>query len=122
MDVVWPSIAETMLRRGLVLRKADHSRLTGYVEVRGRISGADEGPMLYATSNCHAGFWRTMPDLVMDERHIEDVNTDQEDHCYDDVRYACMSRLWANLVKEPEPMPDRWLRFEKKETESWRTA
>lgn len=117
-----PSIAETMLRRGLVLRKADHSRLTGYVEVRNRVSGADEGPMLYATSNCHAGFWRTMPDLVMDERHIEDVNTDQEDHCYDDVRYACMSRPWANMTVAPEPMPDRWMRFEERDQETWRTA
>ena len=69
-----PSIAENMLREGVVLRKADNARLVGYVQVRQRISGDEDGPMLYATKNCVDGFWRTMPDLVMDERHVEDVD------------------------------------------------
>ena len=119
-----PSIAETMLRHGVVLRKADHSRLVGYVQMRQRIAGDEDGPMLYATRNCHDGFWRTMPDLIMDERHPEDVDTDQEDHCYDDCRYACMSRPWMSVVKKPKKPVDRWMRaFEQEgDTESWRTA
>lgn len=119
-----PSIAETMLRHGVVLRKADNSRLVGYVQMRQRIAGDEEGPMLYATRNCHDGFWRTMPDLVLDENHPEDVDTDQEDHCYDDVRYACMSRPWMSVVKKPKKPVDRWMRaFEQEgDTESWRTA
>lgn len=120
-----PSIAETMLRHGVVLRKADNSRLVGYIQVRQRISGDEDGPMLYATSNCHDGFWRTMPDLVMDERKVEDVDTDQEDHAYDDTRYACMSRPWMAVVKKPEAKPDRWMtKFEgvAVNEESWRTV
>lgn len=119
-----PSIAETMLRHGVILRKADHSRLVGYVQVRQRIAGDEEGPMLLATKNCHDGFWRTMPDLIMDERHPEDVDTDQEDHCYDDVRYACMSRPWMAVVKKDKPKVDRWMRaFERDdEAESYRTV
>lgn len=119
-----PSIAETMLRRGVVLRKADHNRLTGYVEVRQRINGDGDGPMLYATKNCHDGFWRTLPDLVMDEQHPEDVDTDQEDHCYDDVRYACVSRPWMQAPIRKEKKPDRWLqRFEEEEDEdSWKVV
>jgi hypothetical protein len=113
-----PSIAETMLRRGVVLRRADHNRLTGYVEVRQRINGDGDGPMLYATKNCHDGFWRTLPDLVMDEAHPEDVDTDQEDHCYDDVRYACVSRPWTQAPSKKEKKPDRWMqRFEESEDE-----
>lgn len=113
-----PSIAETMLRRGVVLRRADHNRLTGYVEVRQRIGGDGDGPMLYATKNCHDGFWRTLPDLVMDESHPEDVDTDQEDHCYDDVRYACVSRPWTQAPSKKEKKPDRWMqRFEESEDE-----
>ena len=77
-----PSHAETMLSRGVILRKGDNSRIAGYLSVRDRISGDEEGPMLYATTNCHNGFWRTMPDIVMDERHVEDVDSDQEDHCF----------------------------------------
>lgn len=120
-----PSIAETMLGRGVVLRKADNSRLVGYVQIRQRIAGDEDGPMLYATKNCHDGFWRTMPDIVMDENHTEDIDTDQEDHCADDVRYACMSRPWMAAVKKVEKKPDRWLQaFESEGTndESWRTV
>lgn len=119
-----PSIAETMLRYGVVLRKADNSRLPGYIQVRQRINGDEDGPMLYATRNCHDGFWRTMPDLVMDERKVEDVDTDQEDHAYDDARYACMSRPWMGTLKKPEKKPDRWMRFDKDgdNDETWRTA
>ena len=116
-----PSHAESMLSRGVILRQADNFRLAGYLQVRARIAG-DEAPMLYVTRNCHAGFWRTMPDLVMDENHPEDVDTDQEDHCYDEVRYACMSRPWMKVVT-PKAKPKRdWLAPKEDEEESWRTA
>ncbi len=119
-----PSHAEIMLRHGLVLRKADNSRHAGYLEVRGRVAGGLEGPMLYATKNCHAGFWRTMPDLIMDRADPEDVDTDQEDHCFDDVRYACMSRPWLKVEEAKTKAPDRWLRLfdERDEADSWKTA
>lgn len=120
-----PSIAENMLRKGVVLRKADNARLVGYVQVRQRIAGDEDGPMLYATKNCHDGFWRTMPDLVMDERKVEDVDTDQEDHAYDDTRYACQSRPWMSVVKEKKAPVDRWMKkFEgtSANEESWRTV
>jgi hypothetical protein len=121
-----PSIAETFLRGGVVLKRADNSRLTGYVEMRNRIAGDEDGPMLFATKNCHDGFWRTMPDLVMDENHPEDVDTDQEDHCYDDVRYGCMSRPWMSAPQKKKKPVDRWMRaFEREDVdaeESWKTA
>ena len=116
-----PSIAENMLRKGVVLRKADNARIVGYVQVRQRIAGDEDGPMLYATKNCHDGFWRTMPDLVMDERHVEDVDTDQEDHAYDDTRYACQSRPWMTVVKKTAEKKKDWFR-EKEEVDGWRTA
>jgi len=118
-----PSHAETFLKSGVVLRKADNNREPGYVEVRQRIAGDEEGPMLYATKNCHDGFWRTMPDLIMDESHPEDLDTDQEDHCYDEVRYACMSRPWMSAPQKKEEKRDRWLnKFDEDEEETWRTA
>ena len=116
-----PSIAENFLKRGLVLRKADNSRIVGYVQVRQRIAGDEDGPMLYATKNCHDGFWRTMPDIVMDDKHPEDIDTDQEDHCVDDVRYACMSRPWMSVVKKEKARVKDWF-MEKEEPTSWRTA
>lgn len=123
-----PSHAETMLRYGVVLRKADNARIAGYLQVRGRIAGDedDEGrsvPMLYATSNCHAGFWRTMPDIVMDDKHVEDIDTDSEDHCADDVRYFCSSRPWVKPLKVVQQRKRDWCEFDRDDTEeSWRTA
>mgnify|MGYP001567585131 FL=1 len=120
-----PSHAERMLKYGVVLRRSDNARLQGYVEVRQRIAGDEEGPMLYATKNCHDGFWRTMPDLVMDENDLEDVDTSQEDHVYDSVRYMCMSRPWVNAPAKKKEKPDRWMRrFEEDENaeESWKTV
>jgi len=123
-----PSIGERFNNYGVVMRPAPKgrgSRHNGYIEVRQRIEGNLEGPMLYATSNCHSGFWRTLPDLVMDEHlhgvQSEDVDTEQEDHTYDEVRYACTSRPWERHVeKKKEPM-DRWFRMEEKSEDSWRT-
>lgn len=117
-----PSHAEIMGRHGLILRRADNSRFAGYLEVRSRIAGDENGPMLYATKNCHSGFWRTMPDIVMDESHVEDVDTDQEEHCYDEVRYFCMSRPWAKAGQEKRKVKVRDYNFEEKETESWKTV
>lgn len=119
-----PSHAEVFARRRLSLRKADNSRIAGYLEVRGRIAGDVEGAMLYVTKNCHTGFWRTMPDIVMDETHTEDIDTDQEDHCADDVRYACMSRPWAKVIEKKKPKIDFWDRaFARNTVESnWKTV
>ena len=66
--------------------------------------------------------------LTVDEAHlfyakgILSSNTDQEDHCYDDVRMACMSRPWTQETEKAKPVRDRWMRFEPKEEESYRTV
>jgi hypothetical protein len=42
--------------------------------------------------NDAAPFWTTIPLLREDPRNIEDVDTRQEDHVYDSVRYGLMFR------------------------------
>ena len=127
-----PSIAETFNKHGVVFKpspKGPNSRHIGYVEVRNRIAGGAEGAMLYATSNCHQGFWRTMPDLVLDEARFgvqsEAVDSDQEDHVFDEVNYACSSRPWLRHLEKPEDKPDRWMRKMERDSageDSWRTV
>ena len=48
-------------------------------------------PMMYIFSNCKA-FIRTIPTLCYSQSHLEDIDTDQEDHVYDESRYMAMSR------------------------------
>lgn len=123
-----PSIAETFGKHRCYMRRAikgPGSRHNGFTEVRNRIAGEDGKPMLYATKNCQAGFWRTMPDLVLDEHKYgiksEQVATDQEDHCSDEVMYACSSRPWLREMKKPVVLEKDW--FAEKEVEpSWRTV
>ena len=47
--------------------------------------------MIYFFSTCKDSI-RTLPALQHDPVKAEDVDTEQEDHAPDEIRYACMSR------------------------------
>lgn len=101
-----PSIVERMMRatKGKVgFRPADNQRLPGWDQVRGRLIGEDDRPMIYWFSTC-ADTIRTLPALQHDEKRPEDLDTDGEDHAADSVRYACMSRPYTPVRKVVEPM------------------
>ena len=80
------------------LEQSRKDRAANYLEFRSRIANAYEGlPALYVTANCEH-FWRTVPDLQLDEDHPEKGwDTTQEDHVADEVAYALVSRpkLWT---------------------------
>jgi hypothetical protein len=119
-----PSVAERMAEAGVVLKRGANDRRAGFEAVRARLAGDERGPGLFVFSTCTDGFLRTVPELVLDPDNPEDVDTRQEDHAYDEVRYACMSRPWAPAPRTPAPGPaDRWARaFESKPTDGWRVA
>lgn len=84
------------------MEKSRKDRTANYLEIRNRIANAYEDglPSLYVTSNCEH-FWRTVPDLQLDEIDPEKGwDPDQEDHVADELGYACVSRprLWT--IKE----------------------
>ena len=59
--------------------------------------------MLYVFSGCRA-FIRTIPELLFDQTDAEDVDTRQEDHVADEVRYMCMANPMKPMhVKERKP-------------------
>jgi hypothetical protein len=109
-----PSIAEMMQADGggVTFRPADNKRVAGrgamggWDQVRGRLMGNDDGlPMLVFFETC-VHVIRTMPVLQHDEANPEDLDTTQEDHSADKVRYACMSRPWIRKPPEAElPKP-----------------
>ena len=68
----------------------DNTRIAGKMQFHYRLAfDADGIPMFYTFNTCKH-FIRTIPTLVYDEKHIEDINTDQEDHIYDECRYVMM--------------------------------
>lgn len=99
-----PSIAERMYDagKGVLFRAADNSRISGWDQMRDRIIG-DDDPMMYVFETC-TDFIRTVPAVQHDDKRPEDVDTDGEDHCADEVRYACMSRPYTRRKVEAEPI------------------
>lgn len=96
------TIHEDMASEGLYFLKADNDRVHGKMQVHKRLkietvtdleTGeiTDEHPMLKVFNSCK-GFWRTLPQMREDPKNPEDVDTDQEDHIYDEFRYMCMAR------------------------------
>lgn len=85
------SIAEMMEKCGVYFEKGNNSRLAGKMQVHYRLAFDDEGiPMIYFFENCR-NIIRTLPMLVYDSVNPEDVDTRQEDHLYDALKYFLMA-------------------------------
>lgn len=97
------SIAEVAADHGVFFTKGDHERIAGWMQVHYRLAFDENGfPMMYIFSNCKA-FIRTIPLLQYDEHKPEDLDTDGEDHCADEVRYFCMSRpIKPRMAAQPD--------------------
>ncbi len=97
-----PSIAETMRKEGVRWRSADNKRKAGWEQVRIRLNGDDDDvPLLYVFETC-VHLIRTLPALQHDDHDPEDVDSDQEDHGPDALRYGCMARP---IVREGQKPP-----------------
>ena len=95
------SVAEMAAKRGVYFSKGVNERLPGWMQVHYRMTFDEAGiPMMYVFSTCRA-FIRTIPALTYSETHIEDLDTDGEDHVADEVRYMCMARP-IKPVKAPD--------------------
>lgn len=94
------SIGALMERERVYFEKGDHARIDGKMQLHHRLAFDENGwPMLYVFSTCKH-FIRTVPNLVYDEKDVEDIDTDGEDHIYDELRYVCMKNPIA-----PRPKP-----------------
>lgn len=112
-----PSIGETFAINKVMWRRADNKRFAGAEQMHLRLTGeadpatGDYIPMLYFLECCEDSI-RTIPLLQHDTRgegrHVEDVDTQMEDHAYDETRYAVMSRPWVPRVAD-----DPGIRFPK---------
>ena len=84
------STAQMFEERGVYFDKADNTRIAGKMQVHYRLRFDDtDRPRFYVFNTC-PHFIRTVPNLVYDQTNVEDVDTAQEDHIYDEFRYVCM--------------------------------
>lgn len=96
-------IAEQMERSGVRWERANKgpgSRQNGWALMRERLKAAlaqpMEAPGLFVFDTC-SHFIRTVPSLPRDDRKLDDVDSDSEDHVGDEARY----RVLANRPFEP---------------------
>lgn len=88
-----PSIAERMGPK-MKWKKADNRRCAGWDQMRARMTGHDDKPMMYVFETCK-DYIRTVPALQHDDVRPEDLDTNAEDHVADETRYGCMSRPYV---------------------------
>ena len=88
-----PSIASNMASKGIMWEQADKSpgsRKNGWEEIRARLAAAvgspREKPGLFVFRTCTA-WLDTVPNLPRDDKNMDDVDTDAEDHAGDETRY-----------------------------------
>lgn len=84
------SVADMMEKDGIYFQKGDHTRIAGKMQFHYRLAFDEYGiPMFYVFRSCK-NFIRTIPNLVYDQYKVEDIDTSQEDHIYDECRYVFM--------------------------------
>ena len=96
------TIHDDFTAEGVYFFKADNDRMHGKMQVHKRLKPEVEVDLetgeivsehaMLRVANSANGFWRTMPALYHSEKNTDDVDTNQEDHIYDEVRYMCMAR------------------------------
>lgn len=91
------SIADTAAKYCLWFDPGDHERIAGWMQCHYRLQFDDNGySRMYVFSNC-TEFIRTIPLMMYDDKKVEDLDTDLEDHIADEWRYMCMARPIAPL-------------------------
>lgn len=106
------SIAQMMSRSPNFVYWApgDNARIAGKMQYHYRFAFDQNGDCGLQVFNTCKHFIRTIPSLVYDEKNVEDIDTDTEDHIYDAVRYALMEHPIAppkrvkRLIIEDDPL------------------
>lgn len=99
------SMASLMEACRVYWEPGDNNRMNGKMQIHHRLAFDEAGePMLYVFSSC-PHMIRTLPALVYDETDVEDVDTDGEDHAYDELRYICMKNPISPRIVPAQPIP-----------------
>lgn len=85
------SIAELLAHKGVYFSRGDNTRLAGKMQLHNRLAFDEEGRARFYVFNTCRNFIRTLPSLVYSTVNVEDVDTTQEDHAYDECRYVLMA-------------------------------
>lgn len=85
-----PSVAEIMAKERIVWHPADNTRIAGKMQYHYRLAFDEYGDPMFQVFNTCTDFIRCIPLLIYSDKHPEDIDTDMEDHNYDEQRYSFM--------------------------------
>lgn len=98
------TVINMMEAEGVYFDKGKNDRISGKMQLHYRLAFDKNGfPMMYVFNTCRQ-FIRTLPNLVYDSVHVEDIDTAQEDHDYDACRYFLQEnpiKARSNEVERP---------------------
>jgi Terminase large subunit, T4likevirus-type, N-terminal len=126
VDDTGPSVADIAAEEGFFLTRADKHRVLGKSQVHDRLrvsefeddaGDVEETPGFMVIRESNPEWCRTVPVLPTAPRNPEDVDSDTEDHIYDEMRYVMMAHPWKpKLIRETR----NWQRkLKKKEGSRW---
>lgn len=105
------SIATMMSRHPnfIYWNPGDNTRIPGKMQYHYRFAFDKEGDCMFQVFSTCPNFIRTIPNLTYSESKPEDIDTDMEDHIYDECRYVLMENPITprknELVKSPGDDP-----------------
>lgn len=105
------SVAEDM--RPLQLLPAKNDRIQGWLQLHMRLK--DKQLKIFRTCR---HLIRTLPMATYDKNKPEDVDTTQEDHLIDGLRYLLMSRIFRPQMESKKKKPEAWAEVQEEEN-SW---
>jgi hypothetical protein len=87
---------EALSEHAHLFKPASNDRIGGAEIVHKWLSIAPDGlPYLIIQNTCHE-LIRTLPELVHDDKKVEDVASDSDDHHYDSIRYLLKHVKWID--------------------------
>lgn len=95
--------AEVFRDHGLVGHPGDADRVKKVRQFHERLRITDGPPMLQVYERCK-DFIRTIPLLQQDELNIEDIDTDGEDHPFDEICFLLLARPIGEKKAEKKPV------------------
>ena len=91
-------IIEAFESAGVYFERADKHRIPGKMQCHYRLAFDEDGDCMFQVFSTCKHFIRCIPSLVYSETDVEDVDTDQEDHNYDEWRYVSSAYTIAPRV------------------------
>lgn len=106
------SIADIMAKppHPVVWEPGDNHRIAGKMQYHYRFAFDEEGTPGFQVFHTCKHFIRTIPNLVYAQSDVEDIDTTQEDHIYDECRYVLMANPIAprkqtkNMIAAFDPL------------------